>query len=62
MPDYLRDLDRPVQIESTPASVLFALSESDVTGDPIRLTGLGPGGFRALRPDEVRSLYQAVGL
>jgi 23S rRNA pseudouridine2605 synthase len=29
---------------------------------PIRLTGLGPGEFRALRPDEVRSLYQAVGL
>jgi 23S rRNA pseudouridine2605 synthase len=29
---------------------------------PIRLTGLAPGEFRALRPDEVRSLYQAVGL
>jgi 23S rRNA pseudouridine2605 synthase len=29
---------------------------------PIRLTGLAPGEFRALRPDEVRRLYQAVGL
>jgi 23S rRNA pseudouridine2605 synthase len=29
---------------------------------PIRLTGLAPGEFRALRPEEVRSLYQAVGL
>jgi 23S rRNA pseudouridine2605 synthase len=29
---------------------------------PIRLTGLAPGEFRALRPDEIRSLYQATGL
>jgi 23S rRNA pseudouridine2605 synthase len=29
---------------------------------PVRLTGLAPGEFRALRPDEVRGLYQAVGL
>jgi uncharacterized membrane protein len=29
-------LERPVQIESTPASVLFAVGESNVTGDPIR--------------------------
>jgi 23S rRNA pseudouridine2605 synthase len=29
---------------------------------PIRLTGLAPGEFRALRPDEVRSLYRATGL
>jgi hypothetical protein len=29
-------LERPVQIESTPASVLFALGDSYVTGDPIR--------------------------
>lgn len=39
--DGLRDavrfhLDRPVQIESTPASVLFALGESHVTGHPVR--------------------------
>ncbi len=29
-------LERPVQIESTPASVLFAVGESDVTGTPER--------------------------
>jgi 23S rRNA pseudouridine2605 synthase len=29
---------------------------------PIRLTGLAPGEFRALRPDEIRGLYQAIGL
>jgi len=29
-------LDRPVQIESTPASVLWALGGSDVTGHPVR--------------------------
>ncbi|HYY79494.1 MAG TPA: pseudouridine synthase [Actinomycetes bacterium] len=29
---------------------------------PVRLTGLGPGEFRALRPEEVRSLYKATGL
>ncbi|MTD45563.1 DUF2029 domain-containing protein [Conexibacter sp. W3-3-2] len=29
-------LERPVQIESTPASVLWALGDSAVTGDPVR--------------------------
>jgi 23S rRNA pseudouridine2605 synthase len=29
---------------------------------PIRLTGLAPGEYRPLRPDEVRSLYKAAGL
>ena len=29
---------------------------------PIRLTGLAPGEYRPLRPEEVRRLYQAVGL
>ena len=29
---------------------------------PIRLTGLAPGEFRPLRPDEIRGLYQAAGL
>jgi len=29
---------------------------------PIRLTGLAPGEFRALRPDEIRGLYRAIGL
>jgi 23S rRNA pseudouridine2605 synthase len=29
---------------------------------PIRLTGLAPGEYRALRPDEIRSLYRAIGL
>jgi pseudouridine synthase len=29
---------------------------------PLRLTGLAPGEYRALRPEEVRSLYRAVGL
>ncbi len=29
---------------------------------PIRLTGLAPGEYRALRPDEIRGLYRAIGL
>jgi 23S rRNA pseudouridine2605 synthase len=29
---------------------------------PLRLRGLAPGEYRALRPEEVRSLYRAVGL
>jgi 23S rRNA pseudouridine2605 synthase len=29
---------------------------------PIRLTGLAPGEYRALRPAEIRGLYQAIGL
>jgi 23S rRNA pseudouridine2605 synthase len=29
---------------------------------PLRLTGLAPGEYRPLRPEEVRRLYQAVGL
>jgi 23S rRNA pseudouridine2605 synthase len=29
---------------------------------PLRLTGLAPGEYRALRPDEVRGLYRATGL
>jgi 23S rRNA pseudouridine2605 synthase len=29
---------------------------------PVRLTGLAPGEFRPLRPDEIRSLYRATGL
>jgi 23S rRNA pseudouridine2605 synthase len=29
---------------------------------PLRLSGLAPGEYRALRPDEVRSLYRVAGL
>jgi 23S rRNA pseudouridine2605 synthase len=29
---------------------------------PLRLTGLGPGEYRPLRPEEVRDLYRAAGL
>jgi 23S rRNA pseudouridine2605 synthase len=29
---------------------------------PIRLTGLAPGEFRPLRPEEIRNLYKAAGL
>jgi 23S rRNA pseudouridine2605 synthase len=29
---------------------------------PVRLTGLAPGEFRALRPEEIRGLYRAIGL
>jgi pseudouridine synthase len=29
---------------------------------PLRLTGLAPGEYRALRPEEVRGLYRAAGL
>ncbi len=35
-------LDRPVQIESTPATLLWAVGESHVTGDPVR-----PDRFRS---------------
>ncbi len=47
-------LDRPVQIESTPASVLWALGDSDITGHPVapdrfKSNGLdgGPAGLVA---------------
>ena len=29
---------------------------------PIRLTGLAPGEFRPLRPEEIRRLYKSAGL
>jgi 23S rRNA pseudouridine2605 synthase len=29
---------------------------------PVRLTGLAPGEYRALRPEEIRGLYRATGL
>jgi 23S rRNA pseudouridine2605 synthase len=29
---------------------------------PVRLRGLAPGEYRALRPDEIRGLYRAAGL
>jgi hypothetical protein len=41
--------DRPVQIESTPASVLFAVGGSVVTGDPCGRTRTSPTASRAAR-------------
>jgi glycosyl transferase family 87 len=48
-------VERPVQIESTPASVLWALSDADVTGDPIehdrfKSNGLEGGGADVVQP------------
>lgn len=68
--DGLRDAvrfhqDRPVQIESTPASVLWVLGRSYVTGDPIRpdvykSNGLAGGGAHTV--EVLFQLLQVVAL
>ncbi|HEX8084452.1 MAG TPA: glycosyltransferase 87 family protein [Solirubrobacteraceae bacterium] len=50
-------LERPVQIESTPASVLFAVGESDVTGDPIRHDRFKSNGLEGGFDDEVQLAF-----
>jgi hypothetical protein len=53
-------LERPVQIESTPATVLFALGDSDVTGDPIRHDRFKSNGLDGGPADAVALLFAAV--
>jgi hypothetical protein len=50
-------LERPVQIESTPASVLFAVGESDVTGDPERPDRFKSNGLDGGYADTVQLLF-----
>lgn len=53
-------LDRPVQIESTPASVLFALGGSEVTGDPIRHDRFKSNGLDGGAADAVQLFFAAL--
>ncbi|MDQ3678770.1 MAG: DUF2029 domain-containing protein [Actinomycetota bacterium] len=50
-------LDRPVQIESTPASVLFALGDSDVTGTNLRPDRFKSNGLDGGHADLVEGLF-----
>ncbi len=50
-------LDRPVQIESTPASVLFALGGSDVTGTNLRPDRFKSNGLDGGRADAVEAIF-----
>jgi hypothetical protein len=50
-------LDRPVQIESTPASVLFALGGSDVTGTNLRPDRFKSNGLDGGHADPVEALF-----
>ena len=53
-------LDRPVQIESTPATVLFALSGSDVTGTNLRPDRFKSNGLDGGHADAVESLFAGL--
>ncbi len=50
-------LDRPVQIESTPASVLFALGGSDVTGTNVRPDRFKSNGLDGGHAPPVEALF-----
>jgi hypothetical protein len=50
-------LDRPVQIESTPASVLFALGDSQVTGTNLRPDRFKSNGLDGGQADLVATLF-----
>lgn len=50
-------LDRPVQIESTPASVLFALGGSDVTGTNLRPDRFKSNGLDGGHAEIVEALF-----
>ncbi len=50
-------LDRPVQIESTPATVLFALGGSDVTGTNLRPDRFKSNGLDGGQADTVERLF-----
>jgi hypothetical protein len=53
-------LDRPVQIESTPATVLFALGGSDVTGTNLRPDRFKSNGLDGGRADAVERLFAVL--
>jgi hypothetical protein len=53
-------LERPVQIESTPATVLFAVGESDVTGTPARPDRFKSNGLDGGSAEEVALLFTAL--
>jgi hypothetical protein len=55
-------LDRPVQIESTPGSVLWALGSSHVTGQPVRPDPFRSNGLDGGPADEVALLFTALQL
>jgi uncharacterized membrane protein len=50
-------LDRPVQIESTPATVLFALGGSDVTGTNLRPDRFKSNGLDGGHAESVEALF-----
>ena len=53
-------LDRPVQIESTPASVLFALGGSDVTGTNLRPDRFKSNGLDGGHAELVETLFAGL--
>jgi hypothetical protein len=53
-------LDRPVQIESTPATVLFALGGSDVTGTNLRPDRFKSNGLDGGHADAVKRLFSLL--
>ncbi|MBA3747051.1 MAG: DUF2029 domain-containing protein, partial [Solirubrobacterales bacterium] len=53
-------LDRPVQIESTPATVLFALGGSDVTGTNLRPDGFKSNGLDGGHAEAVARLFAVL--
>ena len=59
--DSLRfHLDRPVQIESTPASVLFALGGSDVTGTNVRPDRFKSNGLDGGHAETVEAVFAVL--
>ena len=57
---YRYQLDRPVQIESTPASVIFALGGSEVTGGPTVPDAYKSNGLVGGPADAVQTLFEVV--
>jgi glycosyl transferase family 87 len=57
---YRYQLDRPVQIESTPASVLFALGGSEVTGGPSVPDAYKSNGLVGGSADAVQALFAVL--
>ena len=53
-------LERPVQIESAPASVLFALGDSSVTGHPVRPDRFRSNGLDGGPADTVAALFAGL--
>jgi hypothetical protein len=57
---YRYQLDRPVQIESTPATALFALGGSDVTGGPSVPDAYKSNGLVGGSADAVQALFTVL--